>query len=72
MANEEIASNVSTAALIAQTQYATPQPSIAQIANYWTPVAALGEGLEKGTITTDNLQDSLDKTVEQVLSELTD
>ena len=70
MANEEIASNVSTAALIAQTQFATPQPSIAQIANYWTPVAALGEGLEKGTITAANLQDSLDKTVEQVLSEL--
>lgn len=70
MENEEIASNVSTAALIAQTQFATPQPSIAQIANYWTPVAALGEGMEKGTITTANLQDSLDKTVEQVLSAL--
>ena len=70
MANEEIASNVSTAALIAQTQFATPQPSIAQIANYWTPVAALGEGFEKGTITMENAQEELNKAVDQVLSTL--
>lgn len=72
MDNEEINANVSTKALIAQTQFATPQPSIPQIANYWTPVAALGEGLEKGTITMDNAQDELNKVVEQVLSELTE
>lgn len=72
MDNEEINANVSTAALIAQTQFATPQPSISQITNYWTPVAALGEGLEKGNITMANAQESLDKTVEQVLSALTD
>lgn len=72
MDNEEISSNVATAALIAQTQFATPQPSIAQIANYWTPVAALGEGFEKGTITMENAQEELDKAVDQVLSTLTE
>lgn len=70
MENEEMASNVSVIGLIDQSAVATPQPSISQIANYWTPVAALGEGFEKGTITMDNAQEELDKVVEQVLSTL--
>ena len=66
----EIASNVSAAALIAQSNFATPQPSISQINNYWTPAAALGDGIVTGTITKDNLQTSLDQVVSQVTSSL--
>lgn len=72
MDNEEVKSNVAVAALIEQTQYAVPQPSISQVSNYWTPVAALGEGFEKGSITMSNAQSELDKAVEQILSSLTD
>ena len=70
MDNEEMASNVSVIGLIDQSAVATPQPSISQIANYWTPVAALGEGFEKGTITMDNAQEELDKCVEQITGEV--
>lgn len=70
--NPEIAANVANAALIAQTQFATPQPSISQIANYWTPAEAIGDGIIGGTITKDNIQGELDKAVEQMLSTLTE
>ena len=68
--NPEIAENVSAAALIAQSNFATPQPSISQIANYWTPAAALGDGIVTGTITSANIQESLDAVASQVTSSL--
>lgn len=68
--NSEIATNVSAAALIEQSEFATPQPSISQIANYWTPAASLGEGIVGGTITKANLQESLDQAVYQITSSL--
>ncbi|WP_026507732.1 extracellular solute-binding protein [Butyrivibrio sp. MC2013] len=69
--NPEIAADPATVALIGQTQYATPQPSIAQIANYWSPVEALGTGMVNGEVTKDNLQEMLDSTVTGILDELT-
>ncbi|MCR4694957.1 MAG: extracellular solute-binding protein [Pseudobutyrivibrio sp.] len=68
--NEAIKSDPATVALIQQTEYAVPQPSISQIANYWTPAEALGTGMVNGEVTKDNLQESLDTMVESVLSEL--
>ena len=68
----ELASDVATRALLSQTQFATPQPSISQIANYWTPVATLGESLLQGDVTADNAQESLDTVVDQILSSITD
>ena len=68
----ELAADVATRALLAQTEFATPQPTISQIANYWTPVATLGESLLQGDVTSDNAQESLDKVVEQILSSITD
>ena len=68
----ELASDVATRALLSQTQYATPQPSISQISNYWTPVATLGESLLQGDVTADNALENLDKVVEQILSSITD
>lgn len=70
--NADLADDVATRALIAQTQYATPQPSISQISNYWTPVASLGEGILSGEVTPDNAQEKLDTVVNTILSSLTD
>ena len=70
--NAEVAADAATCALIAQTQYATPQPSISQISNYWTPVATLGESILQGDVTSANAQESLDTVVSTILSSLTE
>lgn len=69
---QELADDVATSALIAQTQFATPQPSISQISNYWTPVQALGEGIINGEITSANIQEKLDTVASDVTSTLTE
>ena len=63
-----IAADFATAALIAQTEYSTPQPNIPQINNYWTPMVNLGEGFLSGDVNSSNLQASLDKVVSDILS----
>lgn len=68
--NADVAADLATCALLAQTQYATPQPSISQINNYWTPVQALGEGIIHGEITSANVQEKLDIVVNDVTSTL--
>ena len=68
----ELADDVVTCGLLAQTQYATPQPSISQISNYWVPVATLGESILQGDVTTANAQESLDTVVDTILSSLTE
>lgn len=70
--NEELASDVATCALVAQTQYATPQPSISQINEYWTPVGAFGSGIINGEITKDNVKEKLDVVVDSITSKLVD
>ena len=70
--NEKIMADEATCALIAQTQYATPQPSISQISNYWDPVAALGEGIINGDVTKDNVKEKLDTVVNDVTSTFTE
>ena len=66
--NPALAEDPATVALIAQTQYATPQPVISQMASYWSPVIALGEGIINGEITKDNIQEKLDLCVEAILT----
>ncbi len=68
--NPDVAANVAATALIAQTQYATPQPSIAQIANYWTPAQALGTEILSGAANAENIQAKLDQLVNDVTSSL--
>ena len=70
MENEEVASNCSIVGLLAQSAYATPQPSIPKIQDYWKPAEAIGDGIIGGTITPDNLQAELDKAVEQITGEV--
>ena len=64
----DVVTDIATCALIAQTEFATPQPSISQVSEYWTPVASLGDGITTKTITKDNLQQSLDKVASDVTS----
>ena len=64
--NADIMSDISTCALLAQTEFATPQPAISQINAYWTPAEALGTGIVNGEITKANLQESLDSLVQSV------
>lgn len=69
MDNETIAADFATAALIAQTEYSTPQPNIPQIANYWTPMQTLGESIcLRNEVNADNIQATMDKVVSDILS----
>lgn len=67
----DVASNVGTAAMIAQSAVATAQPAISQINEYWSPVKAFGEGIVNKEITKANMQANLDKVVDAVTSTLT-
>ena len=66
----EVAANVAVVGLVEQTNYATPQPSIPKIGDYWTPASALGEGIVNGTITADNVQEELDKLVTNITTDI--
>lgn len=68
----ELAEDPAAVALMAQTEFATPQPSISQINNYWTPVAALGEGIYNKEITSENIQEKLDVVVNDILTDVTE
>lgn len=69
--NPELAEDPATCALMAQTEFATPQPAISQINEYWTPAQALGAGIINGEITEANLQENLDTLAESVTTKLT-
>ena len=58
--------------LMEQSQYYVAQPSISQMGEYWTPAAALGEGIVHGEITKANLKSNLDSLVESVTTKLVD
>lgn len=68
--NPALSEDIATQALMAQSEFATPQPAITQVSEYWTPVAALGEGIIYGDVTEANLQESLDSVVNSVTSKL--
>lgn len=70
--NPALAEDPAALALVAQTQYATPQPAISQMNEYWTPAEALGTGIVNKEITESNLQSQLDSLVDSVTSKLTE
>jgi len=71
--NESVQANVAACALSEMTgNYSTPQPTTAQISEYWAPVEAFGTGIVNGDITEANLQASLDSMVEGITSKLTE
>jgi arabinogalactan oligomer/maltooligosaccharide transport system substrate-binding protein len=65
-----LSSNLAVAADALQGKFATLQPSIKQISNYWTPAAALGTSIETGKTTAATLQKDLDALVKQILAAL--
>lgn len=67
-----LAGDPATAALVAQSEWYYPQPSIPQINEYWTPASALCSGFVNGEITEANLQAQLDALVQAVTTTLTD
>ena len=69
--NPDVAADVATMALQAQTPYAIVTPSDEKFGtNYWTAMEALGKGMVTKEITEKNLQEQLDKTVENIVTEL--
>lgn len=70
ISEDELKGNLAVAADAAQGKYATLQPSIKQISNYWTPAAALGTSIETGKTTNATLQKDLNNLVKQILAKL--
>ena len=64
------ADNVTIAAVSAQTKYATPALHIKQADNFWTPMQGLVDDMIAGSITKDNMKESLDTVVESILTSL--
>lgn len=62
--------NEALKALTEQAQLSVLQTSIPQVANFWTPTEAFGAGLMNQSITRDNMQESLDTMVKNILSKL--
>ena len=70
--SDEITADFVASALSSQAALATNQPSIPEMANYWDPAKALGEGIVSGDITKKNLKAQLDSLVDSILSSLDD
>lgn len=66
---ELLAASPTVATLAAQTELAsTVQPSIPQIANFWSPMEAFGQDCIAGTVTEGNMQEKLDVLVKSILA----
>lgn len=59
-------------ALTEQLRHATLQPSIPQMGSFWKPAEAFGQDVISGAVTTDNLQEKLDRLVQSALSNITE
>lgn len=55
-----------------QVETSTVQPSIPQIANFWSPMEAFGQDCIAKAVTKDNMQKTMDTMVEGILSKLGD
>ena len=53
-----------------QVETSTVQPSIPQIANFWSPMEAFGQDCIAKAVTKDNMQKTMDTMVEGILSKL--
>ena len=70
--SDDIKNDIVASALNDQAAFATNQPSIPQMGDYWDPMKALGESIYHGEVTEANLQSQLDALVESITSKLTD
>ncbi|MDC7278587.1 extracellular solute-binding protein [Butyrivibrio fibrisolvens] len=70
--SDAISADFVAKALNEQASYATNQPSIPKMGDYWDPMKALGEGIYYGDITSANLQAQLDSLVDSITGTLTE
>lgn len=70
--SDAISADFVAKALNEQASYATNQPSIPKMGDYWDPMKALGEGIYYGDITAANLQAQLDSLVDSITGTLTE
>lgn len=69
--NADVASDVATTALAEQNQYTAVTPISEKFNNnFWTAMEALGKGMVNGEITEKNLKSQLDKTAENIVTDL--
>ncbi|WP_155994904.1 extracellular solute-binding protein [Butyrivibrio sp. WCE2006] len=66
--NEDISNDLAATALNSQAVFATNQPSIPQMGNYWGSMQAFGEAAYNGEIDDSNLQAKLDELVAGILA----
>lgn len=69
--SEEIKNDIVSLALSDQAAFATNQPSIPKMGDYWDPMKALGDGIYYKDVTKDNLQAQLDALVDSITGTLT-
>lgn len=69
--SDEIKNNFVASALNDQAGFATNQPSIPQMGDYWDPMKAFGVSVYNGEVTQANLQAQLDALVDSITSTLT-
>ena len=69
--SDEIKNNFVASTLNDQAGFATNQPSIPQMGDYWDPMKAFGVSVYNGEVTQANLQAQLDALVDSITSTLT-
>ena len=69
--SDEIKNDFVASALNDQAAYATNQPSIPKMGDYWDPMKAFGVSVYNGEVTEANLQSQLDALVDSITSTLT-
>lgn len=68
---DEVKSDIASSALIAQTAYIAETPQSKKFSsNFWSSMEALGAGMVNKEITKKNLKDQLDKTVENIVTDI--
>lgn len=72
VANTELLENSPAVATLAEqtTLASTVQPSISQIANFWSPMEAFGQDCIAGQVNDENMQEKLDTLVTSILAVL--
>lgn len=69
---ELLSTSPAVAVLSQQVETSTVQPSIPQIANFWSPLEAFGQDCIAKAVTKDNMQETMDTMVQGILSKLGD
>ncbi len=68
--NDALSEIPAVKALTEQLQHATLQPSIPQMGSFWKPAEAFGQDVMSGAVTTENLQEKLDRLVQSALADI--